>query len=90
MSSDRPPFSADFCLETLQISSTSVERVEECAGSNEGSDLLHQYGVETHNLDPQLTGVPWLLFDNVKVNISKLIKYSDSGVLDGQLDRWDE
>lgn len=66
MGADFPPDSADICLEMLDITTTSPERVKECVDSTEGSNLLHEIGVETKNLDPSLTGVPWILFNDVR------------------------
>ena len=66
MGADFPPDSADICLEMLDITTTSPERVKECVDSTEGSNLLHEIGVETKNLDPPLTGVPWILFNDVR------------------------
>ena len=31
----------------------------------QGRDLLHTLGVETHGLEPPLTALPWILFNNV-------------------------
>ena len=65
MGSDFPPDSADVCLEMLGITTTSADQVGACVDSDEGSNLLHDIGVETKNLDPSLTGVPWILFNDV-------------------------
>ena len=65
MGSDSPPDSADVCLEMLGITTTSPDQVGACVDSDEGSNLLHDIGVETKNLDPSLTGVPWILFNDV-------------------------
>jgi len=65
MSSDFPPSATDVCFDELEIASTSAEAVINCADSNEGANLLHELGVETHGLDPKLTFVPWTLFNNV-------------------------
>ena len=66
MGADFPPDSADVCLETLQITTTSAERVRDCVDSSDGPNLLHDIGVETKNLNPALTGVPWILFNDVR------------------------
>eukprot|EP00091_Calanus_sinicus_P002605 TRINITY_DN12688_c0_g1_i1.p1 TRINITY_DN12688_c0_g1~~TRINITY_DN12688_c0_g1_i1.p1 ORF type:complete len:138 (+),score=39.32 TRINITY_DN12688_c0_g1_i1:472-885(+) len=58
------------CLADLDISTTTAEEVNECANSDEGSNLLHEYGVETKNLDPKLYSVPWVLFNDVFDNDS--------------------
>ena len=65
MGADFPPSSAELCLESLGILTTSPDRVDQCANSEEGSLLLLNYGEETLSLDPELTGVPWLLFNDV-------------------------
>ena len=65
MNSDFPPEACESCLEMLDITTTSSERVRECAESEEGSKLLHDIGIETQSLEPALTGVPWLLFNEV-------------------------
>eukprot|EP00092_Neocalanus_flemingeri_P025592 GFUD01027745.1.p1 GENE.GFUD01027745.1~~GFUD01027745.1.p1 ORF type:complete len:210 (+),score=58.98 GFUD01027745.1:11-640(+) len=59
------PEAAEGCLSTLEITTTTNEKVEECAESDEGSNLLHDLGVETKNLDPKLYFVPWVLFNDV-------------------------
>ena len=65
MGSDFPPDSADVCLEMLGITTTSPDLLRTCVDSTEGANLLHDIGVETKNLDPSLTGVPWILFNDV-------------------------
>ena len=51
------------------------EKKVEFAKSNfQGSDLLHTLGVETHNLDPALYFVPWILFNGVRRYILKNLK----------------
>ena len=67
MASDFPPEAHDACLSLLDITTTSVERISECAESEEGSRLLHDIGLETGSLDPPLTGVPWLVFNEVSI-----------------------
>ena len=66
MASEIPPTSAEFCLETTGVTTTSPEAVLTCAESEAGADLLHDLGVETHDLEPPMTGVPWLLFNGVR------------------------
>ena len=67
MASDFPPEAFEVCLGLLDITTTSVERLSECAESEEGSSLLHQIGLKTGSLEPHLTGVPWLLFNEVSI-----------------------
>ena len=59
------PQAAVDCLENLEISSTTAEAITECAMTDEGSNLLHDVGVETQNLDPAMYFVPWFLFNDV-------------------------
>ncbi len=42
--------------------------MEVCTLSEEGPELLHQLGVETHGLDPALTYVPHVMFNQVAGN----------------------
>ena len=69
MSTESPPYAADLCLATLGIMTTSPADVTWCAVSGEGAMLLHDIGVETLGLEPPLTGVPWLLFNNVMIRL---------------------
>ena len=62
------------CLADLDISTTTAEEVNECANSDEGSNLLHEYGIETKNLDPKLYFVPWIIFNDVIIVYSFLFK----------------
>ena len=39
----------------------------DCADSEEGIQLHHQYGVETESLVPQQTYVPWVTFNHVSI-----------------------
>ena len=52
------------CLADLDINTTTAEEVTVCAYSDEGSNLLHEHGVETNNLDPKLYFIPWVLFND--------------------------
>ena len=67
MASDDPPTAADVCLDEMEITSTTPDNIAACAQSDEGSNLLHDIGVETENLDPSLYFVPWILFNDVIV-----------------------
>ena len=58
--------SEDACLEELGITTTSPDAISGCADSDEGSLLLHDLGVATHGLNPPLTLVPWVIFNDVK------------------------
>jgi hypothetical protein len=52
-------------MSDLMITDPSYEQVDKCANSNEGENILHEFGVETGNLDPEHYGVPWITFDHV-------------------------
>jgi len=56
--------SEDACLEELGITTTSPDAISGCADSDEGSSLLHDLGVATHGLNPPLTFVPWVIFND--------------------------
>ncbi len=49
------------------ISSPSFEEVDKCHSSNEGENYLHDFGVETQNLDPEVYFIPWIMFDGVGI-----------------------
>ena len=59
--------SEDACLEELGITTTSPDAISGCADSDEGSLLLHDLGVATHGLNPPLTFVPWVIFNDVSI-----------------------
>jgi len=40
------------------------EEVFQCSEGDMGRGLLHTLGVETHGLEPPLTALPWILFNN--------------------------
>ena len=65
MASQHPPPPTDHCLHSLGITLPSTEDVEMCGDGMEGSVLLHNIGLETHGLQPRLTSVPWILFNDV-------------------------
>ena len=60
-----PPANVDECFSDLGITTTSPDSVNKCASSEEGSKLLHDYGVETKGLSPPLTFVPWVTYNDV-------------------------
>ena len=64
MSSQFPPLAADVCLAEVGVVTTSPDQVSTCAQSDEGSQLLHNIGVETLSLDPPLYFVPWIIFND--------------------------
>lgn len=65
MASSHPPSAASKCVTDLGIQATSGARIESCAASEHGENLLHDVGVKTDLLDPKLNYVPWLTFNDV-------------------------
>ena len=65
MGSESPPDAAGECIASLGTESVTVKEVEDCANSEVGSNLLHDFGLKTQALDPPLTFVPWQIFNNV-------------------------
>ena len=74
MGSENPPTAAGACLTKLDIKTTTSEKVNACAQSDEGSQLLHAVGVETKELVPTLNFVPWVLFNKVYIKNLSLTK----------------
>ena len=54
----------DVCLAETGVVTTSPDQVATCAQSKHGSQLLHDLGVETLSLEPTLTFVPWIIFND--------------------------
>jgi len=65
MSDDNPHLATEKCMENLMINQPSYELVDFCHSTNPGENLLHNYGVETAQLNPQHYFIPWITFDNV-------------------------
>ena len=55
-------------MSDLMISEPSYAEVDACHSSNQGENLLHGYGIETNQLDPEHYFIPWITFDNVRKN----------------------
>ena len=53
-------------MNDLMISEPSYAEVDACHSSNQGENLLHGYGIETNQLDPEHYFIPWITFDNVR------------------------
>merc|ERR1712123_514841 len=53
------------------------EELLECSKGDEGSSLLHDLGVETHALQPPLTFVPWILFNDEFVEMDWQLALTD-------------
>jgi len=62
----RPDPAVGACLAELGLD-VSPEAIMDCANGDQGSELLHALGVETHSLDPELWFVPWILFNGEMV-----------------------
>jgi len=60
-----PHYPTSECIGLVGTKSVTVKEVEDCANSDEGSNLLHDFGLKTQALDPPLTFVPWQIFNNV-------------------------
>lgn len=60
MSTKDPPNAGQECARSLQI---DFAPVQSCSTSDEGDQLMYNYGVQTDNLEPPHQYVPWLLFD---------------------------
>ena len=60
-----PHYPTGECIGLVGTKSVTVKEVEDCANSDEGSNLLHDFGLKTQALDPPLTFVPWQIFNNV-------------------------
>ena len=65
MSDSTPNLATKKCMNELEISDPSYTEVDACHSSNEGENLLHGFGVETANLNPEHYFIPWITFDNV-------------------------
>lgn len=53
------------CARELQLPNWNV--IEECANSTEGSKLLQSNGERTHSLNPELSFVPTITFNHVRI-----------------------
>ena len=65
MDSEFPPDAAGECIADLGTESITVKEVEDCTNSDAGSALLYINGLRTKSLEPTLTFVPWLLYNDV-------------------------
>ena len=52
-------------MDDLTINEPSYDEVDYCHLSNVGENLLHDFGVETSELNPEHYFIPWITFDNV-------------------------
>ncbi len=53
-------------MKQLEITSPSFDEVDKCRSSNEGENLLHGFGVETNQLDPEHYFIPWITINHVR------------------------
>merc|ERR1711997_496910 len=61
--SDHPEDATESCMAKCNIISPSYEEVDECHKSIEGEEILHEIGVETKSLIPEVRMVPWVIFN---------------------------
>ena len=66
MSNDKPNLATEKCMDDLMINEPSYEQVNFCRLTTAGENLLHAFGVETAQLNPQHYFIPWITFDNVR------------------------
>ena len=59
-------------MNDLMISEPSYAEVDACHSSNQGENLLHGYGIETNQLDPEHYFIPWITYDNVRKKNQKI------------------
>merc|ERR1711937_359718 len=52
------------CVLELNLPTPTPNELLDCSKGDERSSLLHDIGVETHALQPPLTFVPWILFND--------------------------
>lgn len=60
MSTKDPPNAGPKCAQSLRVDFTAVQS---CSSSDEGDQLMFDYGVQTDSLQPSHQYVPWILFD---------------------------
>lgn len=61
MSSKNPQNAGRRCARSLNV---DYRPIQSCvAATGEGDQLVYDYGVQTNNLKPPHTYVPWILFD---------------------------
>lgn len=60
MSTKDPPNAGRKCAQSLHV---DFAPVQSCSNSEEGDQLLFNYGLRTKNLQPPHQYVPWILFD---------------------------
>ena len=53
-------------MKSFNIIDPSYEDVDQCHEDTEGQNMLHQIGVMTKALDPKVTFVPWVTFNDVR------------------------
>ncbi len=66
MGSESPEYATDECMEQVGITDPSYSEVAQCQTSAEGEQLLHDLGVATKSLNPELTWVPWITINEVR------------------------
>ncbi|GAB6022340.1 hypothetical protein CHUAL_006461 [Chamberlinius hualienensis] len=61
MSKNDPVSGSEDCAKDMSLDWNAISH---CANGDEGSELLHKYGVRTETLKPKLTYVPWVIFND--------------------------
>ena len=54
-------------MDDLMINEPNYEEVDFCRLTNVGENLLHDFGVETAELNPEHYFIPWITFNNVSI-----------------------
>jgi len=63
MSNDHPDTATLHCMDSFGLSPPKQETVDKCANSVLGQNILHRIGLETKNLKPSLTFIPWIVIN---------------------------
>ena len=53
-------------MDSFGLSPPKQETVDKCANSVLGQNILHRIGLETKNLEPSLTFIPWIVMNGVR------------------------
>ena len=52
-------------MDNFGIEPPKQEMVDKCANSVLGQNILHRIGLETKNLEPSITFIPWIVINGV-------------------------
>lgn len=59
-------------MKRLNIENPSYQDIDQCHANTIGENLLHDFGVETNQLQPPHYFIPWITIDNVSSNPRQL------------------